>query len=157
MTIVRRAIAVTALLAVLAAAGPARAKGSREACLEAFESAQRLRKDGKVRKAREDFRTCAAESCPAMVRKDCTDALAELATRIPTVRVSARDAGGKELEDFSLEIDGEAVEVAEEPIELDPGEHVFVFVFPGGQRSERRITLKTGELNVPVVGERGGV
>jgi hypothetical protein len=141
-------------LGVIAAARPAQAD-SQERCIDQFEHAQRSRKDGALKKARTEFRACAQAACPAMVRKDCTDALASLSTTIPSIRVTLRDASGAKLESFDLSIDGEVVTATSEAIELDPGEHVLSFDAGGGRSVERRVTLAPGALNVPVVVELG--
>lgn len=138
-------------LCLLALSYPLAAHADRQTqCIEDFERAQRTRKSGKLLQARSEFRTCAEASCPAMLRKDCTDALAQLGTAIPSVRVKLEDASGNELGGFTLEIDGARVEVSEEPIELDPGRHVLVFG-SASKRVEKVVTLRNGDLAVPVI------
>jgi hypothetical protein len=138
--------------AALGSTMPARAQGiSQRECLDSFERAQRDRKAGKLRASRTGFRTCANAGCPRLVRKDCNDALAALTTAIPSVRVTVRDASGAELDEFSLEIDGQSVEASDEAIELDPGEHILSFAAADGSAREERVTLKPGDLNVPVI------
>jgi hypothetical protein len=142
-------------LGVLLVTPPARAD-SQERCIDQFEHAQRSRKDGALRRARTEFRACAQASCPAMVRKDCTDALATLSTTIPSIRVTLRDAGGTRIESFDLSIDGEIAVSTNGAIELDPGEHLLRFEADGGRSVERRVTLEPGALNVPVVAQLPG-
>lgn len=138
------------LVVVLALAYPATAQADRQSqCIEDFERAQRTRKAGRLLDSRREFRLCADETCPSMLRKDCTDALAQLGTAIPSVRPKLLDAAGAELTGYELEIDGARVAVGSEPIELDPGEHVLAFS-KDGQRVEERVTLRTGDLAVPV-------
>lgn len=138
-------------LSLLALSYPLGAHADRQTqCIEDFERAQRTRKSGKLLQARSEFRACADPSCPAMLRKDCTDALAQLGTAIPSVRVRLEDEKGNELGGFSLEIDGARVEVGAEPIELDPGRHVLV-LSSAGKRVEKTVTLRSGDVAVPVI------
>lgn len=119
-------------------------------CIEEFERAQRTRKRGRLLDSRREFRLCAAETCPAMVRKDCTDALASLGTTIPSLRPRLEDANGNELRGFTLELDGAQIAVGPEPIEVDPGEHRLVFSLRDRTVS-KRIEVRAGELALPVV------
>ncbi|MBK9001584.1 MAG: hypothetical protein IPM35_38175 [Myxococcales bacterium] len=138
-------------LAVFAISYPLSAHADRQTqCIEDFERAQRTRKSGKLLQARGEFRACADPSCPSMLRKDCTDALAQLGTAIPSVRVKLEDEKGNELGGFSLEIDGARVEVGAEPIELDPGRHLLVFS-SDGKSVEKTVTLRSGDVAVPVI------
>lgn len=138
-------------LSLLALSYPLAARADRQTqCIEDFERAQRTRKSGKLLQARGEFRACADPSCPSMLRKDCTDALAELGTAIPSVRVKLEDEKGNELGGFSLEIDGARVEVGAEPIELDPGRHSLVFS-SAGKSVEKTVTLRSGDVAVPVI------
>jgi len=141
------------LLAALALPGVARADRQAQ-CIEAFERAQRTRKSGELIAARKQFRACAEPSCPSMVRKDCTDALAELGKAIPSVRPKLEDAQGNALSGYTLAIDGAQIEVGAEPLELDPGKHVLVFQH-GGRSVETSVTLRSGDVAVPVIAELG--
>jgi hypothetical protein len=129
----------------------ARAEVSRQTCLDSFEQAQRARKDGQFTDAKRKFRVCADAACPAMVRKDCTDALAGLGSKIPSIRVTVHAADGSEVESFDLLVDGESRPHGSEPVELDPGEHAVKVELDDGSEREQRVTLRPGDQSVPVV------
>jgi hypothetical protein len=118
-----------------------------------YESAQLGQKEARLLDARRDFRGCAVTACPELVRRDCTEALADLEKKLPSVKLTARGAGGTPLSSYELEIDGHDVVPSKEPLELDPGEHVFVFRAPDGTELERRVTLRPGDTGVPVIAE----
>jgi hypothetical protein len=148
---VRNAIALATLALGLLHAEAAVAQSSRQSCIDSFERAQREHKDGAFLRASADFRACASTQCPAMVRKDCTDALASLSSKIPSVRVTVHSADGAEIDGYDLTIDDKPAKSGAEPIELDPGEHRIRVALEDGESSERRVTLGPGDLSVPVV------
>ena len=84
-------------LPVVARAGP-----DVKACLAASEKGQQSRSGGKLREAHEHFLVCGSDSCPGLVRHDCTQWNAELAAAAPTVVFGAHDKQGHE----SLRRDG---------------------------------------------------
>jgi len=72
---------VLALVAVCGAARPARAADA--ACFDAYERTQRLRKEGKLDEAKGQATICARDTCPALLRKDCTQWVDEIAREMP--------------------------------------------------------------------------
>ncbi len=139
-------IAVVALLAVCR---PALAQNV-AACNAAYERADLLIHGpdaGNLLDARESARTCAETSCRPWMIKDCTQWLADLDRRIPSVVFLAKDDRGNDVTDVTVSegdqviarrLDGRA-------IEMNPGERTFVFVGPGGPRVERRSLIREGE------------
>jgi hypothetical protein len=116
----------------LASAAPARAD-EKTACVTAYERSQVLRKEGKLRRAREELRTCSRGTCPALVRaeKDGAD--------VAAVRVV------EDNEVIATRLDGKA-------IELEPGEHVFRFETDGAPPVSLTMVVHEAEKNrvVPV-------
>ncbi len=140
--------AAAALLVALAA--PARADDKSE-CLKAFDDAQQLRMDGKLRAARERLQVCASDRCPAMLRQDCTQWTGEVMAAMPTVVFGARDAQGQDVSAVRVLVDGALVvdHIDGKPVAVDPGAHTFRFEpSTAGQAAvERQAIVRAGEKN----------
>ena len=113
--------------AVLVGQAAASAAGA-DTCFDAYEKAQRLRKDGRLRAAQEQLLVCGAKGCPAFVVKDCTDWSRELERMQPTVVFSAGDGRGHDLTDVSVFVDDDKVAAVLDGrgLRLDPGRHLIV-------------------------------
>jgi hypothetical protein len=127
----------------------ARPQDEKQTCLAASDAGQQLRDDLKYRQARAAFTTCAREVCPLVVRRDCTQWLAEVEGAAPTVVVSARDASGRDLSDVHAELDGQALDGVEggRPVLVDPGQHAIRFGAQGWAPVEQVLVLRAGEKN----------
>lgn len=105
-------------------AQPSAGDSPTERCLAAHVDAQEKRELADLVAARDALRACAAESCPALVQRDCVTLLAEVQRAIPSIVVDVVIEGTSgEPEEFWL--DGEKRSVPREPIELNPGVHQF--------------------------------
>jgi hypothetical protein len=108
-------------------------------CAAAYERAQELRSDGRLRAARSELLTCAQPSCPQFVVRDCRRWLDEVEVSLPTVVFIVRNAGrdieqvtvyrvvGKSEEGDELvatHLDGRAMP-------MDPGKQTFTFEVAG--------------------------
>jgi hypothetical protein len=115
-------------------------------CLAAYEKAQVEKKEAHLTSAREQLLVCAQDACPAVVKKDCAPWLAEMEQTIPTVLLVAKDAGGKDLIDVKVLVDGavlaNALDGTARP--LNPGKHVFRFE-SGKDVAEETVILREGE------------
>ena len=133
---------------LLLAAAPARADDKRE-CLSAFDEAQQLRIDGKLRAARDRLLVCSAERCPAPVRKDCAQWTTEVMAAIPTVVLGARDPQGRDVPRVRVVIDGVSVveRLDGEPVPVDPGAHTFRFESSRAPAVEQQAIVRAGEKN----------
>lgn len=138
--------AFLAIAGALARPGAARADDV-DACASASEKGQELRDQAKLTAARELFVTCAAERCPAVVRKDCTTWLAEVDEALPSVAIHARDAAGKDLTDVRVTVDGAtfAERLDGRAQALDPGAHTFVFEAAGLPKVTQKLLLRERE------------
>jgi hypothetical protein len=97
--------------------------------------------------ARDNYLACAsAEECPAMVRSECEQALAELKASIPSLIVMVVDDHGDDLSEATLTLDGRPLAHDGTAIELDPGQHVVVAISPG-RRAELSVMAAERELN----------
>ncbi len=122
---------------------------------------------GRLFEARASYERVVAEKLPAepppswqQAQIDAKSELVALKARIPSVVVAVKNPpDGAVL----LSVAGKAIK-AGEPVELEPGEH-DITASSGKRSSTRRVVLKPGEQNVPVVidfapvspGPEGGV
>ncbi len=135
-----------ALASLLFSAAPARADDV-DACASASEKGQELRDQAKLRAARDLFVTCAAERCPAVVRKDCAEWLASVDEALPSVALRARDAAGRDLTEVRVTVDGAPVapRLDGRALVLDPGAHTFVFSAAGVPDVTQKLLLQERE------------
>lgn len=142
-----RVIEGRALLAVLLVSGAAYAQEPSSACSEAYVSAQRLERVGKLVEARRAMLTCADASCPGAIQTDCVQWLGELRRKLPSAVFAVRDAGGRDLVDVRVLVDGALVasRIDGKPLDLDPGEHVVRFEPRGARAHELRVVMREGE------------
>lgn len=139
---------------VLAAAAPSPARADDEletkrACAASYEQTQRLRQDGKLVEAHEQAVLCAQSTCPALLTADCARWVDELDQALPSVVVTARDAGGRDLPDLRVMVDGRELPKQRSglAITLNPGPHRFRFQAPGRAPAEREEVVVQGRKN----------
>lgn len=144
-------------LVVLLFAGSAYAADDEDGavCRDSYEQAQVKMKpatDGRSElvRARELLRTCMRSGCKDWMVSDCSKWLNEVEARIPTVVFSARTTAGRDLTDTTVsDAEGEGEVLASRidgrAIEMEPGEHTFVFVTADGERLEKRVLVREGE------------
>jgi hypothetical protein len=94
-------------------------------CVSSYGEAQRLRRDGKLREAREQLILCSQVSCPASLRNECVPWLSEVEATMPSIVVEARDLQGRETSAVKIFVDGKllAERADGRSIDIDPGEH----------------------------------
>lgn len=128
-------------------ATPGIASADVQACLAASEKGQKLRSQGKLREARENFVICGAEGCPNLVRHDCSQWNSELAATLPTVVFGAKDRSGKDLFDVTVTMDGEVLvkKLDGKSVTIDPGKHTFKFEASGLPPLTETDLVKEGE------------
>lgn len=128
-------------------ARPARADLTKDQCVEANTSAQRLRLAGKLGAARAELRLCADPSCPAIVRDDCTLRIDEVGVAQPTIVFDVKDATGGDVADAKVTMDGAVLPGRLDGTArmVDPGEHVFTFEVAGSLPVKRTFVIKEGE------------
>jgi hypothetical protein len=120
---------------------------SKKECVEANESAQALRKSGKLRDARGQLLVCAVQACPGPVRADCAQMLHEIDRVQPEVVFGFKDEGGEEVGKGRLTLDGQVLPEfrSGSPIAVDPGPHELSFEADGFSRREMRFAVEEGE------------
>jgi hypothetical protein len=119
------------VLAILSAAPRAWAVPSptKEACIAAFDEAQRLRRAGSLRISREQLVICSQQECPAVVRADCAGVLREVESAQPSIVLKAADPSGNDLTDVSVELGGAKLTTTLDgrALAVDPGKLSLVF------------------------------
>jgi hypothetical protein len=145
----RRALACVPL-AFIVLAGESRSAraGDTDVCIDAYESAQLLRRDGKLREALDRLATCAAATCPVLTTRDCITWHGEVERALPTIVVVARLADRREVDDVRVVVDGQLVapRLDGKAIAVNPGAHHFRFD-RGDASVERDFTIREGEKN----------
>jgi hypothetical protein len=143
--VMQRRLLLCVPLLLSAIAPRARADG-RDKCLGPYGEGQELRREGRLRAAREVFRTCARDACPPAVRVDCAQWGTEVSSAVPTVIVRAKDERGQDVAGVRVLVDGDPVASYEDgrPFELDPGAH-SVRVEAGLRATDVQIVAREGE------------
>src|SRR5688572_17554451 len=139
-----RALAVSMALAMGGAvqATPASAAPlDKQACVDAATRGQIQRDDLKLNAAAEAFALCADASCPVAVRTSCTEWLADVRSRIPSVTVRLVDGPS---DGATLLIDGAAASF-DKPQALDPGPHAVRIETANGAPVTRSFSLAASE------------
>jgi len=141
-------VAASLLALDVAGGGLARADDT-DACLDAYEKSQQLRKEGKLGASREQLTQCVQPKCHSLIKRDCSRWMAELERAEPTVIVKARDAQGKDVLDVHVLVDGVLLQdrLDGKPHEVDPGVHVFRYQKDGTSLGEERVVMQEGEKN----------
>jgi len=124
----KRMCFASTLLLASALARPAFADDKAQ-CLDAYEKAQRVRQEGKLRESRTQLAVCSREVCPASIRKDCGRWLDDVEQGIPTIILRATGEQGEDLKEVSVAMDGEviATSLTGGAVAIDPGSHKFEF------------------------------
>lgn len=138
--------AALAILLIASSAGLALAD-DKATCFHAAGNGQTLRDAHKLVEAREQFRVCAAATCPPAVQTDCSGWVTDVDRAIPTVVLSAKDASGNDLFDVSVHVDGAplAEKLDGVALPIDPGPHTFRFQWPDGTSTERQVLVPEGQ------------
>jgi hypothetical protein len=127
--------------------GRALADPTKTECFTTSQNGQELQHAGKLRAAREQFVTCAAASCPDLVRADCAAHLEEVQRAQPSIVFEVKDPAGADLSAVQVSVDG-AVLVTQldgRPIDMDPGNHQFRFEVAGAPAVEKPLLIREGE------------
>jgi hypothetical protein len=138
-----------AWLLVAACATDAAADVNKDRCVDSNTKAQSLRRRGRFAEVRAVLQICGDPSCPSIVVNDCVERLDELNRAQPTVILDVKDAAGNDVGDVKLTVDGVALadRLSGGAIDVDPGEHTFLFESPGRRSLTRTFVLREGEKN----------
>jgi hypothetical protein len=132
-------------------AAPASADTTRESCLANHEQAQLRRIEKRLIGARSAARACAVTACPAAIRSDCSEWVAEVSKLIPTLLLVA-ESGSGELENVRVTLDGVVLmeKLDGTAIEVEPGPHLLRFEHGTEPPIDRRIDVPEGEKSLMV-------
>ena len=138
-----------ALANVLSAVQGHAAEPTKQQCVSANERAQDLRRAAQLRQARAELVQCVSASCPGPVREDCAQRLTEVDLAMPTVVLVAKDNAGNDLSTVVVTMDGLPVADSLDgtAIQVDPGEHRFIFEGGGLPPAEKVVVVREGEKN----------
>lgn len=129
-------------LAMLHATGTARA--DKAECLAAYEDGQVRSRSGELLAARDALRVCASAPCPEGLAPECTQWLADVERRLPSIVVAVRTADGRDAHPTRVLVDGRPASTEGREIAVDPGPHV-VRVEGGFTATEARILAVENE------------
>src|SRR5262249_42485296 len=120
--------------------------------VSAYEKAQQLRGEAKLRAARDQLLVCSRPECPALVRQDCSQWMGEVQHALPSVVIAARDGTGHDVLAVRVSIDGVVVTetLDGKPIAVDPGPHKFKYETAGSAPIEEQVLVREGERNRPL-------
>jgi hypothetical protein len=123
------------------------AEPTKQQCIGANESAQDLRRAGKLREARASLAVCTAASCPGAVREDCAQRLTEIEAAMPTLVFAAKDGAGRDLSAVRVTMDSAPLvdRLDGTAIAVDPGEHRFSFEADGLRGTEKTLVVREGD------------
>ena len=143
--LVTRAPGLLVLSAMLTSATALAAPPTKEQCIAANEAVQYLREAHKLREAREKLLLCVSEACPGPVREDCAQRLDEIGKATPSVAFEVKDSVGNDVDGVKITMDGQPLAgIPGTAIELDPGEHTFVFEAAGLAKVEKKLVVVEG-------------
>ncbi|MBI2388511.1 MAG: hypothetical protein HYV09_02740 [Deltaproteobacteria bacterium] len=131
----------------------ASADDEKEACVLAHADAQRAMKAVDLVMAHRALTRCSRTSCPAPVRLECIDWLADVSARVPSVIFVAR-VGDAAVTEVLVRVDGELVAATLDgrSYALNPGEHVVRFERAGAEAIERRVLVLESDRSRVVEG-----
>jgi hypothetical protein len=147
------------LAAATSTARPARAADPTIAdCLAAAESSLKLRAEHKIRLTRTQLLVCASATCPAEIRQECSKRIDEVNAAAPTIVLTVKDKGGRELGSVKVSVDGQTVadHLDGSALAIDPGAHEFTFEASGQAPYTQTIILHEGEKDRREVVVLGG-
>jgi hypothetical protein len=114
-------------------------------CAAASEAGQRLLAERRFRAAVEQLDACAVKQCPDVIRRDCGAMREEARRSVAGVRFLVTDRSGQRVLDVEVQVDGvPAARTSSGAIEVDPGEHEFIFAAPKLAPATRRLDLRAG-------------
>jgi hypothetical protein len=123
------------------------ARADEAACIAASESELALRQAGKLEDAIKQLAVCAAPTCSAAVKAECTRRMQELQAALPTIVLAATDEGGNDVSAVAVKLDGAPLvgSLDGRAIAVDPGTHSLRFETAGKPPVEKSFVFREGE------------
>lgn len=135
-------------IVVIASAAPSMAHAQdAAACKDGYDRSQVQRDGGKLLEARKLLQQCSSASCSAFIQKECVGWLADVEARLSSVVLSAKNGAGADLVDVAVSIDGKdgPSKLDGRALDIDPGEHTFVFQLADGKKAEQHVLVRERE------------
>ena len=127
---------------------PASSAADPRVCIEANERGNKLRWESKLLAAKDEYLRCSEQTCPDVVREECTELARKVEADIPTLVFAVTDAEGHDAPDVTVSIDGSAVgPVGASAVPLDPGTHRLRFHGSRGAAQQLSVVARLGEKN----------
>jgi hypothetical protein len=116
-------------------------------CLSANERSIKARTENRLRDARAELLTCAAESCPADIRNECARRVSEVNASMPTIVFEAKDAAGNDVSAVKVFMDDQLLieRLQGSALSIDPGPHKFRFEAAGVEPIEKQYVIAQGQ------------
>ncbi|MBW2529203.1 MAG: hypothetical protein JRI23_33815 [Deltaproteobacteria bacterium] len=116
-------------------------------CVAAFRDAQKQRRKGKLSAARTELLACVDPECPAILTDKCSQWIREVDDAMPSIVVEATDPAGRATTAVQVTADGRLLrqQLTDQPLELDPGDHLLRFEHPGSPVHRKWLVLRPGE------------
>jgi hypothetical protein len=122
--------------------------GTKSECIRSSDQGQVLRDRAQLIEAQAEFRACADETCPALLRAECARWLAGVERRIPTVILRVRDHQGQDLTDVRVQLDARPwmEHLDGRLLAINPGRHTLRFEARGHVPTEMQVLIREAEL-----------
>lgn len=137
-----------AALALVMLAWPAFARAQDASrCTQAYVSGQHLMRSTHLLDAQAALLLCARDPCPAALRPECSQWLAEVQRALPSVVISVRSSVGADVRDVRVLVDGQPFlsHLDGTAKDLDPGDHRVRLEAQGADPLEQHVLLHEGE------------
>jgi hypothetical protein len=158
MTSSRSIVSVLLASSALVVSGAAFADPTPRDCATASEDALNLRKQEKLKDAKDRLLVCSAPTCPAEVRDECARRMTEVTAAIPSVVFDVKDAAGNDVATVHVTMDGALLtdHLGGAAVTVDPGEHTFRFEAAPSPAVEKKLVIHEGEKDRHVAVALGG-
>lgn len=142
----RIAVGVALMVLALASSTPAYAQDSSR-CTQAYVSGQHLMRSSHLLDAQAALLLCARDPCPAALRPECSQWLAEVQQELPSVVIAAKSSTGQDVRDVRVLVDGQPFlsRLDGTAKDIDPGDHLVRLEPPGAAALEQHVLLHEGE------------
>ena len=143
------AVAVSASVANAAPSSSKPVSTDVDACANAAEESQALRKDGQLLESREQLVVCARSTCPAFIQKDCATWLTEVEQALPSIviRVVRREREGRHPGKGAGRRQAAHRKTRRSSPRVNPGEHVFTYEAAGFPLVTETVLIRQSEAN----------
>jgi hypothetical protein len=149
MQLLKRMIQIGACAAALVAWLPRAESAKKSACAASWREGESMVKASKLRQAKVAMLKCAAPSCGARLRQECSQRIVEIEADIPTIVPVIKKSDGAPVTDVEMIMDGEKLtsRIDGKAVMVDPGSHEFTFKSAGGVLATYKTVVLPGQRN----------